>query len=202
MLKFAFAFALSVAAGSAVAAPQIGAPAPAFTGAASNGETISLEQFRGENVVLEWTNHDCPFVRKHYETGNMQATQQAADAAGAVWITIISSAPGKQGYVSAEEANALTASRAAEPDYVVLDPSGEIGMAYAAKTTPHMFVIDKAGTLRYDGAIDDKPSANHATVEGATNYLLAALDSVVAGEEVAVTRTKPYGCSVKYGNEN
>ena len=199
MLKLFSATAIfAFAASAAFAAPEIGAAAPAFSGATTAGETISLDQFAGKNVVLEWTNHDCPFVVKHYTTGNIQATQQATKEEGAVWITVISSAPGKQGYVSAAEADALTASRAAEPDFVLLDASGDIGRAYAAKTTPHMFVIDEAGKLRYDGAIDDKPSANHATVEGATNYLLAALDSVVAGEEVATARTKPYGCSVKY----
>jgi hypothetical protein len=151
-------------------------------------------------VILEWTNHECPFVRKHYETGNMQATQEVANASEAVWISIISSSPGTQGYVDAAEADALTADRNAAPDFVVLDPSGDIGRLYAAKTTPHMFIIDDAGLLRYDGAIDDKPSANHATIDGAKNYVLAALADLASGEEIAVTRTKPYGCSVKYGS--
>lgn len=199
MLKLATATAaFALAAGAAFAAPQIDAPAPAFTGKASSGETVSLSQFLGKNVVLEWTNHDCPFVVKHYATGNMQETQKAAKNHGAVWVTVISSAPGTQGYVSPDKANELTTSRGAKPDYVLLDASGEIGKAYAAKTTPHMFVIDAEGRLRYDGAIDDKPSANHATVSGASNYLLAALNSVVAGEDVALAQTKPYGCSVKY----
>lgn len=189
---------LVLAACGASAAPEIGAAAPAFTGAATTGETLSLDQFRGQTVVLEWTNHECPFVVKHYTTGNMQATQAEANAAGVVWLTVITSPPGKQGYVTAAEADALTEQRGATPDYVILDPSGEIGTAYAAKTTPQMFVIDPEGTLRYDGAIDDKPSANHATVAGATNYVLAALASMAAGEEVSPARTQPYGCSVKY----
>lgn len=190
--------AFALIASAALAAPEIGAVAPAFAGLATTGETISLEQFRGRKVVLEWTNHDCPFVAKHYSTGNMQATQLAAKEDGAVWISVISSAPGKQGYVSAAEADALTASRGAHPDYVVLDPTGEIGAAYAAKTTPHMFLIDADGSLRYDGAIDDKPSTSHATVKGAHNYLLAAVETVSAGGDVADAETKPYGCSIKY----
>lgn len=194
----AAASALALAATGALAAPVIGQPAPAFTGVSSNGETVSLADFAGKRVVLEWTNHDCPFVVKHYVTGNMQATQSATKADGAVWISVISSAPGKQGYVSAEMANELTTTRDAKPDYVLLDETGVIGQAYAAKTTPHMFIIDEEGVLRYDGAIDDKPSANHATVDGATNYVLAAWRDVVAGKPVAEAQTKPYGCSVKY----
>lgn len=200
MLKRTIAALALASCSAAVAAPEIGSPAPAFEGTATSGDTLSLSDFAGKNVILEWTNDQCPFVKKHYETGNMQATQNVADEAGAVWITIISSAPGAQGYVEPAAADALTLERNAAPDYVVLDPSGEIGRAYGAKTTPHMFVIDETGVLRYDGAIDDKPSANHATVEGAKNYVLAALASLSAGTEIAETRTKPYGCSVKYGS--
>lgn len=198
--------ALSLVASAACAqaelgpAPQIGAAAPPFAGLATTSETVSLADFLGEKVILEWTNHECPFVRKHYETGNMQATQEVADAAGAVWITVISSAPGTQGYVDAAGADALTTERDAAPDYVILDPSGEIGRLYAAKTTPQMFIIDEGGVLRYDGAIDDKPSTNHATVEGAKNYILAALADLAASRAVAEPRTRPYGCSVKYGS--
>lgn len=200
MKAIALAAILSSVSTLAFAGPEIGAPAPAFEGVTSTGETISLDQFEGQNVVLEWTNHDCPFVKKHYETGNMQATQTAVNDQDGVWISIISSAPGKQGNVSADEANGLTESREAKPDYVILDESGAIGRAYAAKTTPHMFVINGDGALKYDGAIDDKPSANHATVEGAENYLLAAFTNVLAGNEVETAQTKPYGCSVKYGS--
>lgn len=184
----------------ALAAPEIDAPSPVFEGTTSSGETISLDQFAGQNVVLEWTNHGCPFVQRHYESGNMQDTQVAAKEAGAVWISVISSAPGKQGHVTAAEANDLTTSRNASPDYVVLDESGDIGRLFSAKTTPHMFLIDEAGVLRYDGAIDDKPTANPANAAGAVNYLLAAVDQVSAGTAVQENQTKPYGCSVKYGS--
>jgi len=198
MLKLSlFAIAL-FAAGPAFAGPAIDAQAPAFSGAASNGEATPLEQFRGDLVVLEWTNDGCPFVKKHYQTGNMQKTQRAANEAGVVWITVISSAPGKQGYADAERANDLTKGYGAEPDYVLLDPDGVVGKAYGAKTTPQMALIDGDGVLRYAGAIDDKPTTDRKSVEGATNYLLAALDSVKAGEPVSVKETRPYGCSVKY----
>lgn len=189
---------LALLAAAAIGAPSVDTPAPAFSGPASNGATISLDQFKGETVVLEWTNDGCPFVQKHYETGNMQLTQKAANEAGAVWITVISSAPGKQGHADATRANILTDERGAEPDYVLLDPNGVVGKAYGAKTTPQIALIDGDGVLRYAGAIDDKPSANHATVNGATNYLLAALTSVNEGKPVAVKETQPYGCSIKY----
>ncbi|MEL6359727.1 MAG: redoxin family protein [Pseudomonadota bacterium] len=184
----------------AFAAPKVGAPAPAFSGETSAGETISLTDFAGQNVVLEWTNDGCPFVQKHYDSGNMQATQTAVNDADGVWISIISSAPGKQGHADAARAQMLTDSRNASPDFVILDQSGEIGRAYAAKTTPHMFVIDGEGVLKYAGAIDDNPSADPSTIEGATNFALAAFQSVAAGEEVETKSTKPYGCSVKYGS--
>ncbi len=194
----ALAAAGAALAGAAFADPAIDAPAPAFSGPASNGQTISLDQFKGQTVILEWTNDGCPFVQKHYETGNMQKTQKTANDAGAVWITVMSSAPGKQGHADATRANKLMKEWASEPDYILLDPDGVVGKAYGAKTTPQMALIDKDGVLRYAGAIDDKPSANHATVNGANNYVLAALTSVAKGEPVAVKETKPYGCSVKY----
>jgi len=183
---------------SAFAAPSVGEPAPAFTGMTSSGEEISLSQFAGQKVVLEWTNHKCPYVVKHYDTGNMQAMQKEMAGEGVVWISVISSAPGKQGHVSAEEANALSTSRGAEPAYVLLDESGDIGRAYEAKTTPHMFLIDTDGTLRYMGAIDDKPTTRKSSVEGAKNYVRQAFAEVKAGQDVSEPSTKPYGCSVKY----
>lgn len=195
---FALAAAMTALAAAAVAGPPVDAPAPAFSGPTSSGQTISLDQFKGKTVILEWTNDGCPFVKKHYETGNMQATQKTANEAGAVWITVMSSAPGKQGHADATRANKLMKEWASEPDYILLDPDGVVGRAYDAKTTPQMALIDEDGVLRYAGAIDDKPSANHATVNGATNYVLAALSSVEKGETVAVKETKPYGCSVKY----
>lgn len=195
------AAALVLAAPVAIAAPTIGAAAPGFESAATaSGKTISLADFKGKTVILEWTNHECPFVKKHYETKNMQKAQAEARAEGAVWISVISSAPGKQGHVAPSTALSLTQSRGAQPDHVILDESGAIGRAYAAKTTPDMFVIDGAGILRYSGAIDDKPTANHASVNGATNYVLAALGDLADGKSVAVAQTKPYGCAVKYGD--
>lgn len=199
MLKLAgMTAALALVATAAVAGPAVDAPAPAFTGAASNGQAISLDQFKGKTVILEWTNDGCPFVQKHYETGNMQKTQKAANAQDVVWVSVISSAPGKQGHADATRANMLTEERGAEPDYVLLDPDGVVGKAYGAKTTPQIALIDGDGVLRYQGAIDDQPSANHASVNGATNYVLAALSDLKAGKPVAVKETKPYGCAVKY----
>ncbi|NWH07359.1 MAG: redoxin domain-containing protein [Alphaproteobacteria bacterium] len=184
--------------GVSAAAPAVGEEAPAFSGMATNGETVTLESLRGKTVVLEWTNHQCPFVRKHYESGNMQKTQAAATAEGTVWVSIIYSAPGKQGFVSAEEATELTKSRAASPSYVVLDPEGTIGRAYEARTTPHMFVIDPEGKLVYMGGIDDKPTSDQADIAAATNYVTAALADMNAGKPVATPVSEPYGCSVKY----
>ena len=164
----------------------------------SNGVQHNLSDFAGQKVVLEWTNEGCPYVKKHYKTNNMQKTQQLATAEGAVWLSIISSAPGKQGYKSAEEANAWKEAQGADSTAIVLDPAGEMGRAFAAKTTPHMYIIDESQTLVYQGAIDDNRSANPATVEGAENYVLAAMDDLKAGKAVAVSETAPYGCSVKY----
>ncbi|MCI4645745.1 MAG: redoxin domain-containing protein [Hyphomonadaceae bacterium] len=177
-----------------------GAEAPGFTGLTSTGETISLSDFAGQRVVLEWTNHDCPFVRKHYdgEHTNMQSQQLAANAEDIVWLTIISSAPGKQGHVTPDMANELTTSRGAAPDHVILDESGDIGRAYDAKTTPHMYIIEPDGTLAYQGAIDSIPSARTRDIPTALQYVNAALDSLAAGEEPEVDSSKAYGCSVKY----
>lgn len=194
MMKVALSIlAVSALAAPALAAPAVDAPAPAFSAMTSSGKTISLEDFRGKTVILEWTNDGCPFVKKHYETGNMQETQRAAEEAGAVWISVISSAPGKQGHADAARANRLTTERNATPDYVILDESGALGKAYDAKTTPHMFIVDKDGVLRYDGAIDGR-------MIGASNYVLLAMNSIKQGKPVTMKRTKPYGCSVKYGS--
>ncbi|MEX0298913.1 MAG: redoxin domain-containing protein [Kordiimonas sp.] len=182
------------------ASPEPGKEAPAFTGKTSHGTEISLSDLRGKTVVLEWTNHDCPYVKKHYNTGNMQRTQRALIDNDAVWLSIISSAEGTQGYVSAEEANELTASRGAYASYVILDPTGDIGRLYAARTTPQMFLINKDGVVEYMGAIDDKPSTRAQTVKEATNYLLAAWQELKSGKEVSLKSTKPYGCSVKYAD--
>lgn len=180
------------------AAPVVGEPAPEFTAVDTNGVEHNLSDFRGKNVVLEWSNHECPFVVKHYEPGNMQKLQAAATENGAVWLTIVSSAEGKQGAVSATEANQIMEEVGAKSTARILDPSGEIGKLYDAKTTPHMFVIDKEGTLAYAGAIDSDSSFKQSSIAGATNYVMAALDSLDKGEEIQVASTKPYGCSVKY----
>ena len=184
----------------AEAPPKIGQPAPQFTGTNTTGAKISLSDYRGKTVVLEWTNHQCPYVRKHYSTDNMQAAQKLATDSGVVWISIVSSAPGREGYVEPGEAARLTRARTAAPTEVVLDPSGEIGHLYNARVTPHMFVIDGSGKVVYMGGIDDRPSARPADIDGATNYVLAALADVKAGRAVAKAITRPYGCSVKYGS--
>tara|TARA_R110002096_G_scaffold171611_3_gene344806 strand:+ start:134 stop:742 length:609 start_codon:yes stop_codon:yes gene_type:complete len=185
---------------SANALPVPEKPAPDFTGITTAGETISLAGLRGKNVVLEWTNHECPYVKKHYNTGNMQRTQSELTKEGVVWISIISSAEGLQGYVSAEKADELTASRGSYTDYVVLDPTGKIGKMYNARTTPQMFLINKEGNLEYMGAIDDKPSARATTIDGARNHLLEAWKEIQSGKPVTMRSTKPYGCSVKYSD--
>lgn len=192
---------LTTAAPSAFAKPEIGTAAPAFTGVDSKGNTVSLADLRGKIVVLEWTNHDCPYVRKHYGAGNMQELQTEAAKDGVVWLSLISSRPGSQGHVSAAEADELTASRNASPAHVILDEQGTIGRAYEARTTPHMFVIDRNGTLVYMGGIDDRPTASKSDIAGATNYVRAALDAVKAGQPVTTPVARPYGCSIKYAPE-
>jgi peroxiredoxin len=177
---------------------RVGEVAPDFTGVDSMGNTHSLSDFRGQVVVLEWTNHLCPFVGKHYDSGNMQKLQAEATAEDIVWLSIISSAPGKQGHVEAEKANELTESRDASPTAVLLDPTGDIGQLYDARTTPHMFVIDEAGIVQYMGAIDSIPTANTDDLAEAENYVQKALTSVMASESVETAVTQPYGCSVKY----
>lgn len=179
------------------AAPQIGAPAPDFTVVDSKGNSHSLKDFAGKNVVLEWTNHDCPFVVKHY-SGNMQALQAEMKAQDVVWLSVISSAPGKQGHVSGAKADELTASRSAKPTAVVFDESGVVGKAYDAKTTPHMYVIDKAGVLQYMGGIDSIPSAKVDDIAKATPYFANAAKAVLTGQTPDPAVTKPYGCSIKY----
>ncbi|MGB5282062.1 MAG: thioredoxin family protein [Arenicellales bacterium] len=180
------------------AAVNVGQPAPDFTGADSNGKQHSLSQYKGKTVVLEWTNHDCPYVKKHYNSGNMQALQKDATANGIVWLSIISSRPGKQGHVSGKQANELTASRNASPTAVILDESSEIGLLYGAKTTPHMYIIDKSGQLVYMGGIDNTPSKDEDDIPKSKNYVRTALDEMAAGQAIKESITRPYGCSVKY----
>ncbi len=177
---------------------KVGEPAPAFSALATTGKPVALADQRGKLVVLEWTNHDCPYVRKHYDTANMQGLQREATGHGVVWLTIISSSPGSQGHVTAAQADELTTSRKAVPTAVLLDPTGAVGKMYGATNTPHMYVIDKAGMLVYAGAIDDRPTTRRADVTGASNYVRAALDAVAAGQPVKTPVTRAYGCTVKY----
>lgn len=183
---------------TANAALRIGEPAPDFTGIDTSGKAHTLSDFRGKPVILEWTNHDCPYVRKHYNSGNMQQQQQAATAQGAVWLSIISSAPGKQGHVTPAQADVLTVQRSAAPSAVILDENGDIGRLYGARTTPHMYIIDAGGKLAYKGGIDNIASSNPADIGKATQYVPAALAQVMNGEPVTPSATRPYGCSVKY----
>lgn len=184
--------------GIAAEAPEVGKPAPAFEATDINGKPFKLSDHKGKIVVLEWSNHKCPFVRKHYDGGNMQDIQKQANAKGVEWVTIVSSAEGRQGNITAAEAAAVIKEKGASPDVKILDPSGELGKLYDAKTTPHMYVIDTAGTLAYAGAIDSNSSPNPKTIEGAENYVLAAIDDLAAGNAVQTPQTQPYGCSVKY----
>jgi peroxiredoxin len=184
--------------GSLASAATVGAAAPAFSLTSSAGSVVALADQRGKIVVLEWTNHDCPYVRKHYDTGNMQGLQHEATGQGVVWLTIISSAPGRQGHVSPAEANELTVKRKASPSAVLFDPTGTVGKAYGALTTPHMYVITRDGVLAYAGAIDDKPTTRRADVETAQSYVRPALAAVAAGQPVKVPLTRAYGCTIKY----
>ncbi len=177
-------------------AVETGSPAPDFTLTDTNGQEHSLSDFEGKVVVLEWLNHGCPFVVRHYESGNLPGLQQKYTDEGVVWLSIVSSAPGKQGYNSPEKANQISEEKGAVPTAVLLDPTGEVGKAYDARTTPHMYVIDSEGVLVYQGAIDDDPRGQKG--DDVTCYVSAAVDSTMAGEEVEVGTTKPYGCGVKY----
>lgn len=196
--KLALAAFSLLAASAASAAPKIGAPAPDFTLPGSDGKSHALSALKGKYVVLEWTNHECPFVRKHYGSGNMQALQKELTGQGAAWLTIISSAPGEQGHVDAQQANVLTESRGAAPSAVLLDPAGDVGRAYGAKTTPHMYLVDPQGVLVYMGGIDSIPSSDPADIARATPYVKTAFAEAKAGKPVSNPSTRPYGCSVKY----
>ena len=181
-----------------VARAKVGQPAPDFTGTASSGKTFRLSDYRGKYIVLEWHNNGCPYVGKHYSSGNMQRLQKQWTGRGVVWFTIISSAPGKQGYVTASEENEYLSKMQAAPTAALLDPTGDIGHLYEAKTSPQMVVINPQGIMIYDGAIDDKPTTDLNDVPGATNYVNLALEQAMAGRQVETPATRPYGCSVKY----
>ena len=184
--------------GGSAHAARVGSAAPTFTGKDSQGKTVSLSEYRGKYVVLEWTNRDCPFTKKQYDSGNMQALQKEWTGKGVVWLTVLSSAKNEDGYLDAAGENAQIERVHADPTAAILDPSGEIGKLYGAKTTPHMFIIDPQGKLIYAGAIDDKATTDVADVKGAKNYVSAALTEAMAGQPVQVASTRPYGCSVKY----
>jgi peroxiredoxin len=192
------ALALAMASAPAAAAPKIGEPAPGFTAVDSTGKPVKLSDFKGKTVILEWSNHDCPYVKKHYGSGNMQALQKDTTGKGIVWLTVISSAPGEQGNVDGATADKLTQSRAAAPTAVVLDPDGTVGRLYDARTTPHMYVVTPDGKLAYNGAIDDKATNDAADVKTSKNFVRNALDLIAAGKPVDPAVTRAYGCSVKY----
>ncbi|KPJ88720.1 MAG: alkyl hydroperoxide reductase [Gammaproteobacteria bacterium SG8_11] len=196
--QFATILVLFMMALSVHAKVTVGKSAPDFSAVDSKGNKQTLSGYLGKTVILEWTNHDCPYVRKHYNSGNMQALQKETTQQGMVWLSIISSAPGKQGHVSAQQANELTQSRGAAPTAVIFDSSGDIGRSYGAKTTPHMYIIDSKGTLVYMGGIDDTPTTDPEDVKSAKNYVRAALNQMASGKDITEAVTRPYGCSVKY----
>jgi peroxiredoxin len=183
-----------------IAAAKVGDAAPDFTATASNGKTFRLSSDLGKYIVLEWHNNGCPYVGKQYNSGNMQRLQKQWTARGVVWLTILSSAPGKQGYVTANEENDYMAKMHAAPTAALLDPRGELGHLYDAKTSPQMVVINPQGIVIYDGAIDDKPTTDLNDIPGAINYVNLALEQAMAGKKVETAATRPYGCSVKYSD--
>jgi peroxiredoxin len=200
VVALGLASALALAPTPAPAGAVVGEAAPAFSLSDSEGRTHSLADFAGKIVVLEWINYDCPFVDKHYGSGNMQKLQKEYTGQGVIWLSINSSAPGKQGHYPAKEVNALMAERQAAPTAYLLDSDGKVGRLYGAKTTPHMFIVDKAGKVVYAGGIDDKPSTDQADIGTAKNYVSAALDEALAGRPVTEATSAPYGCSVKYAD--
>ncbi len=199
LLSFTFTI-LCAAALSAAEAPKIGAAAPAFSLPGADGKTHSLGDFKGKYVVLEWFNPGCPFVKKHYESDNMQKLQKEFTGKNVVWLTIDSSAKGEQGYLTPEDAKKQLADWKMNPTALLLDPDGKVGHGYNATNTPQMFVINPEGKLIYDGAIDSKASTSAADIPNSTNYVKVALEEAMAGKPVANAKTKPYGCSVKYAD--
>ncbi|HOZ28702.1 MAG TPA: redoxin family protein [Hyphomonadaceae bacterium] len=196
------AVAASITAGALIVSTASATPpgnvAPAFTEVNTAGKQVSLADFKGKTVVLEWTNDGCPFVQKHYNSRNMQATQAAATKDGIIWLSVISSKPGAQGHVDGARADKLTADRGAKPTHVLLDPDGSMGRAFGAKTTPHLYIITPDGKVAYNGAIDSIKSNKVDDVPKATNYVTAALASLSAGKSPDPALTVPYGCDVKY----
>ncbi|GGY26824.1 redoxin domain-containing protein [Pseudoduganella sp. SL102] len=188
-----------LASGLAAAQATVGQPAPAFTAVDTAGKPVSLDSYKGKYVVLEWVNPDCPFVKKHYDSGNMPATQKHAAAKDVVWLSVSTSGNATKDPKVASSLNSWTKEKKATPTALVLD-DGKIGQAYGAKTTPHMYLVDPAGKIVYAGAIDSKPSSNAADIAGSTNYVIQAIDEVKAGKAVSKPVTQPYGCSVKYAS--
>lgn len=200
-LKYTLATALlatAVVFGNAVAKPATLGEAPAFTLTNSNGATVSLDQFEGKYVVLEWWNYQCPIVRRHYDTGNMQKTQKALKDKDVVWLTINSSAMGKQGNVNGEQANKIMKDEKSFISHVLLDHDGKVGKMYDAKTTPQMVLISPKGEMLYNGAIDNMPNARGEETLKAENYLLRAYGEASSGKEVSIKTSRPYGCGIKY----
>lgn len=180
----------------------VGAPAPAFTAIDTRGTSHSLAGYAGKWVVLEWFNHGCPYTRKHYAlvngVGNSQAMQQEYTRRGVIWLSVVSSGPGRQGYTSAEKAEDMARDKGAAPTAIIRDTAGVLGRLYGARNTPQYAIIDPQGVLRYGGAIDDRRTSSARDIAGATNYVRAALDAGLAGRPIAVAQTQPYGCEVKY----
>jgi peroxiredoxin len=179
-------------------AARVGQRAPDFVATDSNGKTHTLSEFAGKYVVLEWTNNGCPYTQKHYSSGNMQNLQRQWTSRGVVWLTVISSAPGEQGYMTAAQENSYVQKASAAPTAVLLDPKGTLGHLYDAKTTPDMYVINPQGVLIYEGAIDDRASTDTSDIKGAKNYVDMALNEAMSGKQVGTAATRSYGCSVKY----
>lgn len=179
-------------------AAKVGASAPAFQAVDADGKTRNLSEFAGKTVILEWTNHECPYVRKHYSSATMQTLQKDMAKEGVVWLSVISSPPGEQGYVDGARAKELTVQRDAAPAGILLDPKSQVARAYGAQTTPHMYIIDPKGTLAYMGAIDDRPSSAASSLKGAKSYVRQAIAELKAGKPVSEASTKAYGCVVKY----
>lgn len=193
------ALALSLTCLTALAA-QVGEPAPAFTATDTSGRSVSLADFKGKHVVLEWVNPGCPFVRKHYDAQNMQGTQKSAAAQGVVWLAVNSTSADHGDYLPPAKMAAWMKQQGAAADATLMDESGKVGRAYGARTTPHMYLIDPKGVLVYAGAIDSKPTANPADIPGATNHVKVALAEALAGKPVSTAATRAYGCTVKYGS--
>ena len=183
-----------------ISAAKVGDAAPTFSATGSDGKTYKLADYRGKYVVLEWHNNGCPYTRKHYESGNMQKLQKEWTGKGVIWFTVISSAPGTQGYVTADQENAYLTQMHATPTAALLDPNGDLGHMYNAKTTPHMIVVAPTGNLIYDGAIDDHPTPDQGDIAASKNYVDMALQAAIAGKPVEMATTRPYGCSVKYAH--